>query len=159
MKALLTVIVASVLASAIFAQTQESDPRYQQLLKAEAAWDEAEANHDSKALAEILAPEFVSIHEDGSISTLQEAQKGAPAQAGHGAAHKVEKRVIKIQGDIATLTGVYTEVGQTPRGYYKVTYNIADVYRYQGGRWRGLVGYGHVVSSKSGQAQPQSLND
>ena len=153
-----TKILFALLLLLAFCVAQEKDPRYQQLLQAEAAWDEADANHDAKALAEILAPEFVTIHEDGSISTPQEALQGASAQAGHATAHKVEKRVIKIQGDIATITGVYTEVGQSPKGFYKAVYNIADVYRYQGSRWRGLVGYGHVVTFKSGQAQPQSLN-
>src|SRR6266404_8664872 len=78
-----TKILFALLLLLAFSVAQEKDPRYQQLLQAEAAWDEADANHDAKALAEILAPEFVTIHEDGSISTFEEGLKGASAQAVH----------------------------------------------------------------------------
>lgn len=102
-------------------------------------------------------PDFVRINEDGSVVYRDESLGKMAASKSHATASKVEKRVIKIHGDTAPLTATYTEVGQSPAGYYRVVLHIADIYRCANGKWRGSVGYGHIVEMKSGQPKPLGL--
>ncbi len=136
---------------------QAAGSRYDQLVKMEAAWDAANLHRDIAALNRVLAPDFVQINEDGSVVYRADALGKMAASTTHATASKAENRIIKIDGDTAVLTAVYTEVGQSPKGYYRVVLNIADIYRYTKGEWRGSVGYGHIVELKSGQPKPLAL--
>lgn len=132
--------------------------RYPEVIKAEAEWDSANLHRDAVALRHILLPEFVQINQDGTIVTRDQGIELLLGSQSHPQSSKVEKRSIRIQADTAVLTAVYTEVGRSPKGFYRVVLNIADVFRYSSGAWKGAVGYAHLVQLQSGQPQALKLD-
>ncbi|MHB8410524.1 MAG: nuclear transport factor 2 family protein [Candidatus Acidiferrales bacterium] len=152
-----SVVMLLMLARLSDASARAAGARYDQLVKTEAAWDAANLHRDIAGLKRVLAPDFVQINEDGSVVYRDEALEKMAGSKSHATASKVEKRVIKIHGDTAVITAIYTEVGKSPKGYYRVVLRIADIYRYAKGEWKGSVGYGHVIELKSGQAKALAL--
>ena len=130
---------------------------YQDILKAELSWENANLHHDDAALREVLAPEFVQINEDGSVTPRDEAIAKLRGSTNQPQQCKVDKRTIVIHGDTAILTAEYIEVGRSPKGYYRVVLNIADVFRCSQRTWKGEVGYSHLVDLKSGESSPLPL--
>ena len=131
---------------------------YEKVLKAETLWEDANLHRDGAALAKVLSPQFVQINEDGSVTARDEALAKLQSSGNRPAAYRIDKRKIVIHTDTTILTAEYTEVGQSPKGYYRVVLNIADVFRYSHGEWKGEVGYAHIVDLKSGQSAPIPLN-
>jgi hypothetical protein len=129
------------------------------VLKAELSWETANLHHDGAALSKLLSPEFVQINEDGSVTSRDEAIAKLQASGNQPKEYKIEDRNIRVYGHVAILTAQYTEIGQSPRGYYRVVLKIADVFRYSQGVWKGEVGYAHLVDLKSSQPSPLPLNE
>jgi hypothetical protein len=142
---------------ALAASMQAQNDPSELIIKTETAWEDANLHRDKDALKRLLAPEFVQINEDGTVIPRDEALERLILSRSRPKESKVERRVIKVIGDTAILTAVYTEIGQSPKGFYRVVLNIADVFRYSGGAWKGSVGYGHIVELKSGEPEPSKL--
>lgn len=156
---ILALLTASYHVSAQESQRTDREAEYVEVLKAESTWEIASLHHDGAALANILSPEFVQIAEDGSVIPRDEAIAKLQASKNEPTEYKIEKRKIQIQGDTAILTAEYTEVGHSPKGYYRVVLNIADVFRHSGDTWKGNVGYAHLVNLKSGEPKALALSD
>ena len=144
---------------AVAIASNELPTQNEPLLEAERSWETANLHHDVAGLESVLSPAFVQINEDGSVTPRNEAIKALAASANHPKDYKIENRQIQINGDTAVITAEYTETGQSPKGYYRVTLKIADIFRYSQGTWIGIVGYAHLVRLNSGQPNPLSLNE
>lgn len=128
------------------------------VVRVEAKWDAANAAHDVAALRSVLFTSFSQINADASVTALPELLHRLAQSANHVLAHKVTGRRVRFEGDSATLTARYTEVGRSPRGYYRATIDIADIYRCSGDGWRGAVGFARVVKVVSGQSRPPPID-
>lgn len=138
---------------------KERPDAYAEVLKSESYWEAANLHHDGAALTKVLLPEFVQINEDGTVMSRDEGIAKLQASGNRPSEYKVENRKIEIKGETAVLTAQYTEVGQSPKGHYRVVLKIADVFRYSQREWRGEVGYAHLVDVKSGQPNALPLNE
>jgi len=115
------------------------------ILQTERLWDEANLHHDVAALKHLLAPQFVQITEEGHVISREVALRELSSKPPTGAAYRISHSSVIVSRPYATVNATYTEVGRGTHGWYRVVLRIADVYAFDR-RWRGLVGYAHVVS-------------
>lgn len=108
------------------------------VVAADEAWLKAEVKGDSKALRSLLLPDYVSVSDDGRVTTGPEliaraARRGAdPATAAAVASWKRSHSVrphVRIDGDIAILTW---ELGSGADGRV----SSSDIFVHRAGHWR-----------------------
>jgi len=106
-----------------------------ELLALEARWDSAVVRKDIAALERILAPSFVFIGADGSVSSRSEML--AALQAPDLVIDPFETRDVQVRlyGGTAILTGWFEQTGRFQGRAYRSRSRYTDVYVREGGRW------------------------
>lgn len=131
-------IVAVVLLLAI-TQEVRAQPKAtaveQMLLKTERDWVTALEKRDGKAIAALLAQDFISVEPDGSL--LDKAQYiEARVKDQELESSTLEQMQVRVHGSTATVTGLQTN--KCNRNGNKVTerYRFVDVFVSQDGSWK-----------------------
>jgi len=117
----------------------------------ESAWDEAFTRRDVRALAAIFADNFVQLGDDGTVMTKTQLLRSVGMLTMIGETSFTTERFVRITGDAATITGIYVQDGRVSRTdarRYRLKIRYADVYSRTTGKWKAVLGFGHVLSYK-----------
>lgn len=114
-----------------------SSPHLERLLALNAAYIRAVQQSDAATFREMLAPDFLCTHADGSFVDREEflRQVAAPARISNLAAHDVH---VRIDGDFAVVHGRTTFTlpdGRAGDGRY------TDIYACRGGKWLAIAAH------------------
>lgn len=92
-------------------QSQRISTDEGRVLALETAWNHAEQTKDVAALAQLLAPEFLSTDYDGSIATKQEFLASVKREGLEPEQIINEEQHVHVFGACAVVTGIYREKG------------------------------------------------
>jgi len=134
-RCLVSALVIGVLAAAPGRAQVAPDAVRAELLALEARWDSAVVRKDIAALEQILAPSFVFIGADGSVSSRSEML--AALQAPDLVIDPFETRDVQVRlyGGTAILTGWFEQTGRFQGRAYRTRSRYTDVYVREAGRW------------------------
>ena len=133
------------LATGAWAQSAPSDPRESKLIVLEHIWNEAQVNHDSSALAAMVADPFTNTEYDGVVSDRQKflADIRDP---------KFEPNFMNIQDvkvaffqNTAVVTGTYHTKGQYSGKPYEHLGRFTDTWINQNGTWMCVASHSSLV--------------
>lgn len=133
------------LATGAWAQSAPSDPRESKLIVLEHIWNEAQVNHDSSALAAMVADPFTNTEYDGEVSDRQKflADIRDP---------KFEPNFMNIQDvkvaffqNTAVVTGTYHTKGQYSGKPYEHLGRFTDTWINQNGTWMCVASHSSLV--------------
>lgn len=116
-----------------------------ELLALEARWDSAVVRKDIAALERILAPSFVFIGADGSVSSRSEML--AALQAPDLVIDPFETRDVQVRlyGGTAILTGWFEQTGRFQGRAYRTRSRYTDVYVREAGRWVAVTAHASTL--------------
>jgi ketosteroid isomerase-like protein len=110
----------------------------QELLALETAWDDAVVSKDTTALDRIIADDFVMIGADGTVSDRRQLIAGIADPQLQIEPFQTEDVRVRIYGNVAVLTGRYSQRGRWKGQAYETAARYTDVYVRSGGRWRAV---------------------
>ena len=141
----LWILSLALLATGAWAQSAPSDPRESKLIVLEHIWNEAQVNHDSSALAAMVADPFTNTEYDGEVSDRQKflADIRDP---------KFEPNFMNIQDvkvaffqNTAVVTGTYHTKGQYSGKPYEHLGRFTDTWINQNGTWMCVASHSSLV--------------
>jgi ketosteroid isomerase-like protein len=134
-RCLVSALAIGVLAAAPGRAQVAPDAVRAELLALEARWDSAVVRKDIAALEQIIAPSFVFIGADGSVSSR--AEMLAALQAPDLVIDPFETRDVQVRlyGGTAILTGWFEQTGRFQGRAYRTRSRYTDVYVREAGRW------------------------
>jgi len=139
------VLMAAILVSGAGGTPPQSSDRSktgQELLALETAWDDAVVAKDTTALERIIADDFVMIGADGTVSDKRQLIEGIANPELQIEPFQTEDVRVRIYGNVAVLTGRYSQQGRWKGQAYETAARYTDVYVRSGGRW-------HAVSAQA----------
>lgn len=110
----------------------------QELRALETAWDNAVAAKDTMALGRIIADDFVMIGANGTVSDKRLLIEGIADPQLQIEPFQTEDVRVRIYGNVAVLTGRYSQRGRWQGQAYETAARYTDVYVRSGGRWRAV---------------------
>lgn len=110
----------------------------QELLALETAWDDAVAAKDTTALERIIADDFVMIGADGTVSDKRLLIAGITDPQLQIEPFHTEDVRVRVYGNVAVLTGRYSQRGRWKGEAYQTAARYTDVYVRSGARWRAV---------------------
>jgi len=126
--------IASLLTEPARAQAAPDAVRAE-LLALEARWDSAVVRKDLATLERIIAPSFVYIGADGSVSSRAEMLAGLRAPELEIDPFETRDVQVRLYGETAILTGWFEQTGRVGGRPYRVRSRYTDVYVREAGRW------------------------
>jgi len=114
---------------------QDAESIKKLLLKVERDWATALEKRDGKAIAALLANDFISVEPDGSLLNKEQYLE-ARVKDQELESSTLEQMQVRVYGPTATVTGLQTN--QRKRKGEKVTerYRYVDVFILQDGAWK-----------------------
>lgn len=120
-------------------------PERQEVLSVERSWDRAIVTRDVNALDSILADDFLGIWIDGSVSRKADVLASVAKRKVEIDPFQTEDVVIRIYGDVAIVTGRFTQTLRLCERSETNSFRYTDTYRRTGGRWRALTAQATLV--------------
>ena len=142
---LLSVLLLGILATTP-ARAQAPEAVRAELLALEARWDSAVVRKDIAVLEQILAPSFVYIGADGSVSTRAEMLAGLRAPELEIDPFETRDVQVRLYGETAILTGWFEQTGRVGGRPYRVRSRYTDVYVREAGRWLAVSAHSSALS-------------
>ena len=147
MKRILVVTVIAVAMPLLaFGQTsnkKSSSKAEEEIMKLEDQWVQSRATKDPTVTKDLLTDDYLGGGLNGQALTKQQFIDGV--KAGNFAAGKALDRKVRIYGDTAVSTGIFT--GGVPNAADKVRYIL--VYVKRNNKWRLVAGQGTRVTEGS----------
>ena len=134
-------LLAAVMAIGANGPTPGGDDRTRagrELLALETAWDDAVAAKDTTALARIIADGFVMIGANGAVSDKRQLIEAIANPELRIEPFRTEDVRVRLYGNVAVLTGRYSQRGSWKGQAYETAARYTDVYVRSGGRWRAV---------------------
>jgi ketosteroid isomerase-like protein len=137
---LIIAILATAISSLTYAQTNDKrtapkNNAEQEVMKAMDELIEALGRTDIAALDRLHADDFIITQSTGLTSRAQLMDAWKSGRVKNTSASDVE-RSIRVYGDAAVATGIYTLKGKNPSGDFTILARYTCVWVKQGGRWR-----------------------
>jgi hypothetical protein len=144
-RCLVSALVVGILATAPARAQVAPDAVRAELLALESRWDSAVVRKDIAVLERILAPSFVFIGADGSVSTRSEMLAGL--QTPDLVIDPFETRDVQVRlyGSTAILTGWFEQTGRFQGRAYRVRSRYTDVYVRESGRWVAVTAHASAL--------------
>jgi ketosteroid isomerase-like protein len=138
---------AAVLSTFAFAQSAASDEGGR-VLSLEKAWNKAIEVKDTKALDQLLAPTFVAVEIDGTVSSKSEflasikAPEYQPSQAVN------EDMNVQVYGNSAVVVGIFRIKGVEKGKPYVHRERFIDTWIKQNQSWQCVASSATLITSK-----------
>ena len=120
------------------------------ILAVERDWNRAVAEKDFAALERIIAPDFVLIWADGSVANRDQMLANARANQWVIKPFETEEVLVRLYGDVAVVTGRFTQTASLGERTVTNTFRYTDVYRRSGGTWIAVSAQATVVPKPAG---------
>jgi ketosteroid isomerase-like protein len=117
----------------------------QALLQLEQTWAKALEQHDTAAVACLLADEFQDADVDGKVHDRSEALSRIPQR--RPSSNHLEDMHARIYGDAAFLRGLNQVTD--PSGKVLARVRFTDIFIYRDGRWQAVAGHETLVSERA----------
>lgn len=110
-------------------------PREEALQLADLQWNHFRLHGDAKALAPLLAEQWVLTHSDGRVQYKQDylAQLATGARRNTGITN--QDSAIRYYGDTAIVTGKSVQSGVGEQGPFSGSFRFTRTWVWQDGRW------------------------
>ena len=117
------------------------------IIALESAWDQAEQNKDSSALANLLADNLVYVDYDGSISTKQ--QFLAQVKTADVAGEQINNEGVTVHlyaNNVAVSTGIYRDKGIEKGKPFSRRGRFTNVWLHQNGKWECIASQSTLIA-------------
>src|SRR5512135_1975765 len=130
------VLLGVLAATALTAPLRAQDAVTKELLRLEDAWGKAEMAKDGDALGRLLAEDYVGIGPDGGVTNKADYVASIKASKETYVSGKDTDRRVRVYGNAAVDTGLWTETLKTGSGTATSRYRWTSVWiRQVDGRW------------------------
>ena len=109
-----------------------------ELLALETAWDDAVVAKGTTTLRRIIADDFVMIGANGTVSDKRQLIEGIANPQLQIEPFQTEDVRVRIYGNVAVLTGRYSQRGRWKGQAYETAARYTAVYLRSGGSWRAV---------------------
>lgn len=131
-----TLLLATVLPVGLSAQDQRGLSDQQIFLAIEQRWATAVERNDVAAVGEILADEYVSVFEDGTLGTRDRELELVRTFNQHIDESEILDFSVRAYGDVAVVRFARHMVGPRNGERHEVTFRYLDVFVWRDGRWQ-----------------------
>lgn len=133
-------------------QSQRISTDEGRVLALETAWNHAEQTKDVAALAQLLAPEFLSTDYDGSIATKQEFLASVKREGLEPEQIINEEQHVHVFGSCAVVTGIYREKGLNKGKPYNRRGRFTDTWLKVNDTWQCVASQSTLIQHGAGTA-------
>ena len=137
--AYMLVIIVSVTAADVFAQSDSDSAVRSKVIALEQLWNQAYKSGDTKALDSILDEAIVLVNDDGSVQSkaefLASVKSSAPLSTAQQQQVSPESLSVRVFGDVAIATGVMRVKGFGAGKPYSRRERFVDTWLLKHGTW------------------------
>ena len=127
-----------VLSMSAFAQVAADDAQHErehQLIGLERMWNEAQVNHDSAALANMIGDKFVNTEWDGEVSERGKFLADIADPHFNPSSLNIQDVKVILYKDTAVVAGIYHTRGTIQGKPYEHRGRFTDTWVFQDNRW------------------------
>ncbi|HTZ97814.1 MAG TPA: nuclear transport factor 2 family protein [Terriglobales bacterium] len=121
-----------------FAQVSPDDAQHtreHQLIALERLWNEAQVNHDSSALANMIGDKFVNTEWDGEVSERGKFLADIADPRFNASTLTIQDVKVILYKDTAVVAGIYHTKGTSQGKLYEHVGRFTDTWVFQDARW------------------------
>jgi ketosteroid isomerase-like protein len=132
----------------ILAMAQEKDPREGKLVILERLWNEAQVDHDTAALDQLLSSRFVNTEYNGEVSDKRAFLADTKEPLFKPASSNIYDLKVSFFGDTAIVTGGYHTQGSYRGKPYDHIGRFTDTWVMESGQWRCVASHASLLPKK-----------
>lgn len=125
--------------------SQETDARESKLIILERLWNEAQVNHDSAALNELVSSRFVNTEWDGEVSDKQKFLADIKDPLFKPSRATIQDVKMNFFGDTAVITGTYHTQGTYQGKPYDHVGRFTDTWISEFGKWQCVASHTSLI--------------
>jgi len=110
--------------------------REQQLIALERLWNEAQVNHDARALAHMIGDKFVNTEWDGEVSERGKFLADIADPRFNATSLNIQDVKVILYRDAAVVAGIYHTKGTIQGKPYEHVGRFTDTWVYQDAHWQ-----------------------
>jgi ketosteroid isomerase-like protein len=115
---------------------QQADPREAKLVVLERLWNEAQVNHDSAALNELVSERFINTEWDGELSDKPKFLADIKDPKFKPSSVTIQDLKVNLFGSTAVVAGIYHTKGTYESKSYDHIGRFTDTWVLDGGKWQ-----------------------
>jgi ketosteroid isomerase-like protein len=120
----------------VTAQRTKDDSQQSKLLVMEHLWNEAQVNHDARALDFMIGTAFVNTEYDGEVSDKAKFLADIKDPQFNLSSLTIQDLKVSMYADSAVVVGVYRTKGSYQGKAYEHVGRFTDTWVYTEGRWQ-----------------------
>jgi hypothetical protein len=127
------------------AQNTKDDSQQNKLLVMEHLWNEAQINHDSRALEGMIGASFVNTEYDGEVSDKVKFLADIKDPLFNLSALTIQDVKVNMYADSAVVVGGYHTKGSYQGKAYEHTGRFTDTWVFLDGRWQCVASHTSLI--------------
>jgi ketosteroid isomerase-like protein len=131
--------------AAAFAQNPKDDSQENKLLVMEHLWNEAQINHDARAIEGMIAAKFVNTEYDGEVSDKAKFLADIKDPQFNLTNLTIQDVKVNMYADAAVIVGTYRTRGSYQGKPYEHFGRFTDTWVYTEGRWQCVASHTSLV--------------
>ena len=138
-------LLLGLVSMAAVAQKAKDDSQPAKLLVMEHLWNEAQVNHDARALDAMLGPSFINTEYDGEVSDKAKFLVDIKDPHFNLTSLTIQDLKVSMYADSAVVAGAYRTKGTYEGKAYEHVGRFTDTWVYAEGRWQCVASHTSLV--------------